>query len=99
MVTLLGDDPQYRPFVDLALRQIAAIESKGAAMDEAARIITAKLEEADQLNAAGQVIAARKIWYGVVELYGNNDNVAPLVSKAQQRLAAAATASPEIQSP
>lgn len=99
MVTLLGDDPQYRPFVDLAVRQIAAIESKGEAMDEAARIITAKLEEADQLNAAGQVIAARKIWYGVLELYGNNENVAPLVSKAQQRLAAAATASPEIQSP
>jgi hypothetical protein len=87
MVTLLGDDPQYRPFVNLARRQIAAIENQGVELDEAARIITAKLQEADQLQEAGQVVAARQIWYGVVELYGNNENVAPLVARAQQRLA------------
>ncbi|MEM1070428.1 MAG: serine/threonine-protein kinase [Planctomycetota bacterium] len=94
MITLLDDDPQYLPYVNLARRQIAEIESKGQEMDEAARIISSKLEEADRLQAAGQVIAARKIWYGVVELYGNNDNVAPLVRQAQERLAEA-TANPE----
>jgi hypothetical protein len=87
METLLGDDEQYRPFVNLARRQIALIEREGVEEGEAARIIQAKLDEAERLNDAGQVVAARKIWYSVVELYGNNGNVAPLVSKAQERLA------------
>ncbi len=93
METLLGDDPQYRPFVNLARRQIAQIEGRGVEQDEAARIIQAKLDQAEQLLAAGKVVSARKIWYSVVELYGNNDNVAPLVTKAQQRLADDATVS------
>ena len=88
METLLADDPQYRPYVNLARRQIARIEYDGVEADEAMRIIQAKLDQADQLHSEGKVIAARQIWYSVVELYGNNDNVAPLVSKAQQRLAA-----------
>jgi hypothetical protein len=87
MVTLLEDDAQYRPFVNLARRQIAAIELTEPELDEANRIIQAKLDEADELIEAGKVVAARLIWYSVVELYGNNDNVAPLVSRAQDRLA------------
>jgi hypothetical protein len=86
MTTLLDDDPQYRPYVQLARRQIARIEYEGADADEAARILQAKLDEADRLHDAGKVIAARQIWYSVVELYGNNDNVAPLVTQAQGRL-------------
>ncbi len=86
METLLGGDPEYRPYVDLARRQIALIESRGVEEDEATRIIQAKLAEADQLHESGKVIAARKIWYSVIELYGNNQNAAPLVAKAQQRL-------------
>jgi len=85
--TLLGDDPQYRPFVNLARRQIAKIEGQGSEEGEAARIIQAKLAEAEKLQADGKVVSARKIWYSVVDLYGNNANVAPLVAKAQQRLA------------
>jgi hypothetical protein len=88
MATLLGDDPPYRPYVNLARRQIARIESEGVGSDEAARIIQTKLDQADQLHKSGRVVAAKQIWYSVVELYGNNDNVAPLVAKAQQRLAA-----------
>ncbi len=87
MQTLLKDDPQYRPFVNLARRQIARIEFEGVDADEAARIIQAKLDQADELYESGKVIAARQIWYSVVELYENNENVAPLVGKAQDRLA------------
>ncbi|TWT53439.1 Serine/threonine-protein kinase PK-1 [Rubripirellula amarantea] len=86
MVTLLGDDPNYRPFVNLARRQIGKIESEGVDIDEASRMIQAKLDEADQLLADGKVIPARKIWYSVLELYGSNEKVAPLVAKAQDRL-------------
>lgn len=87
METLLGDDPQYRPFVNLARRQIATIEGQGTKEDEAARIIQTKLDQAEQQMIAGNVVSARQIWYSIVELYGNNDNVAPLVARAQQRLA------------
>ncbi len=87
METLLGDDPQYRPYVNLARRQIAHIEYEGVDSSEAARIIQAKLDEAEKRFEEGQVVSARQIWYSVVELYGNNDNVAPLVAKAQRRLA------------
>lgn len=86
MTTLLADDPRYRPFVNLARRQIARIETGGVEADEAAQIIQAKLDEADELLAEGKVIPAKQILYSVVELYGNNDNVAPLVEQAQQRL-------------
>ena len=87
METLLADDTKYRPYVNLARRQIARIEFAGVEADEAARIIESKLDQADELMKSGKVIAARQIWYSLVELYGNNDNVAPLVAKAQERLA------------
>ncbi|MFK8115110.1 MAG: serine/threonine protein kinase [Rubripirellula sp.] len=87
METLLSDNPQYAPFVNLARRQIARIEYSGVEADEAALIIQSKLGDADQLMKSGKVIAARKIWYSLVELYGGNENVAPLIAKAQQKLA------------
>lgn len=87
METLLGDDPKYRPYVSLARRQIAMIAGKEYGEDEAAKIIQAKLSQAESELANGNVVSARQIWYSIVELYGNNDNVAPLVAKAQQRLA------------
>ncbi len=92
MVTLLGgdemsDDPGYRPFVNLARRQIAKIENEGTDTDEATRIVQAKLNEADREFNSGNVVAARRIWYSIIELYGNNTNVAPLVTRAQERIA------------
>ena len=87
METLLGDDPEYRPFVNLARRQIAKIGGQSGQQDEAARIIQAKLDQAEKHLVAGNVVSARQIWYSIVELYGNNDKVAPLVAKAQQNLA------------
>ena len=87
METLLGDDEKYRPYVNLARRQMARIEFAGIEADEAAQIIQSKLDQADELMKSGKVIAAKQIWYSLVELYGNNDNVAPLIAKAQERLA------------
>lgn len=89
MTTLLADDPSYRPFVNLARRQIARIEAEGLTPQEAARIIQTKLDQAESLLSEGKVVAARKIWYSVVELYEHNEAVAPLVAQAQARLDAA----------
>jgi len=100
MLTLLEDDPQYRPYVNLARRQIGQIEGAGSGDNEAARIIRNKLDEANRLYGEGEVVAARTIWYSVVELYGNHEDVEPLVTRAQQRLADAAkpVANPGVES-
>lgn len=87
MVTLLNDNEKYRPLVNLARRQIGEIERAGTASDEAAGIIQEKLRQADRAVADGNVVTARRIWYSIVELYGDNANVEPLVARAQSRLA------------
>ena len=86
METLLANQPEYKTYVNLAKRQIARIRGKSAEVGEAARIVQAKMVEADRLFEQGNVVAARNIWYSVVELYGDNADVAPFVQSAQQRL-------------
>lgn len=86
METLLANDPQYKPYVNLAKRQVATIRGQSKQVGEAARIVRTKLAEADQLFGQGNVVAARDIWYRVIELYGDNADVAPLVQTAQDRL-------------
>lgn len=89
--TLLSGQPQYKPFVMLAERQIQRIRARNSELGEAARIVQTKLNEADQLQQRGNVIAAREIWYSIIELYGNNSDVAPLVQQAQAKLGTAST--------
>lgn len=94
MITLLGDENglsekelnDYRPLVNLARSKVASISSS-TEQSEAARILTSKLDEADQLFAQGSTISAKKIWYSIIELYANNAAVEPLVQIAQDRLA------------
>ncbi|GAA4467667.1 serine/threonine-protein kinase [Novipirellula rosea] len=98
METLLGDDPKYRPYVNLARRQIAQIENRSFIKDEAATIIQEKLDEAEREHRRGNVVAARQIWYSIIELYGNNSNVGPLVLQAQQRLGGSKSSAPDADS-
>ena len=100
LITLLGDRSggedgseeaqeyaEYRPLVNLARNKIARISAAETDVSEAARIISAKLDEADRMYLEGRTIAAKKIWYSIVELYANNSAVAPLVQLAQERTA------------
>ena len=50
-------------------------------------VIQNQLDQADAAFKSGNIVAARKIWYSIVDLYGNNANVASLVSKAQKLIA------------
>ncbi|WP_047816535.1 serine/threonine protein kinase [Rhodopirellula islandica] len=87
MITVLGDEEQYKPLVNLARSRIARISQSDTDQTEAARIITDRLKEADRMFVEGRTIAARKIWYSIEELYGSNAAVEPLVATAQSRLA------------
>ncbi|QDV86822.1 Serine/threonine-protein kinase PknA [Stieleria magnilauensis] len=86
MVTVLGDDPEYETAVNAARFQIAILETKSAEESDAAKIVQARLDEADVLLSENQVVEARKIWYSLVELYGDNSDLKPLIDIAQQRL-------------
>ena len=93
LVTLMRDEPKYRAYVNLAKRQIAVIESQADAADggEAMQLVREKLEQSDRLAAGGQIIAAQKILHSIVELYGNNRELRPVVDQAMDRLATART--------
>lgn len=86
METLLANQPKYKTYVNLARRQISKIRSKPSEVGEAGRIVQGKMREADRMFEQGNVIAARNIWYSVVELYGDNADVSPMVETAQRRL-------------
>ena len=87
IITVLGSDKEYEVAVHAAAAKIAALEKTGSQDTEASRIVRKQLEKADALMKSGRVIEARKIWYSLVELYGNNSDLAPLIDRAQQRLA------------
>ncbi|MEL7337704.1 MAG: protein kinase, partial [Planctomycetota bacterium] len=75
MVTVLGDDPDYEVAVNAARFQIAVLEQNAAGDSDAAKIIQAKLDEADALVAENRVDEARQIWDSLVELYADNSEL------------------------
>ena len=87
IITVLGDDDEYKVTVNAAAAQIAVLEKSGSQNTEASRVVQRKLKEADELMLDGRVVEARKIWYSLVELYGDNSDLSPLIKRAQSRLA------------
>lgn len=73
---------ENRPFVNLSLRQIAQIES-GDTEDNRVQIVTEALERAEDLYLNGKTIEADRIWRSVIELYGENRELNPLVDRAR----------------
>lgn len=89
MVDLMGEadkqDKLQTAFVNLARRQIAAIESEGSD-DDRLQFVEASLQRADKLSASGKEIEAKKLWRGIIELYGNKPEFAAFVKRAEDRL-------------
>ncbi len=76
-------DPEDRPYVNLALRQIAQIESEDLD-DNRAEVVTDALDRADDLYLNGKTIQAEKIWRSVIELYEGNQEFTALVERARR---------------
>jgi serine/threonine-protein kinase len=87
MVVLLSDKPDARPYMNLARRQIAAIEQSGVDKNERVEIVNGALEKADRYYEEGNTIEARKTWNSIVSLYASNRELEPQVERAQARLA------------
>lgn len=86
IVNLLQDEAKDRPFVNLAKRQIALLESNPPSAEELRRFLQDKLTEADELYREGDVLGARKIWEGIVSLYNGNQEMVSFVEQSQSRL-------------
>ncbi len=86
MVTVLGDDEKYKVAVNAAKAKIASLEKTSEKDTEASRIVRDQLDKADKLLKESRLVEARKIWYSLIDLYGNNTELAPLISEAQERL-------------
>lgn len=92
MVNVLADgdeDATRLAFVNLARRNIAEIEAKGSDNDRL-EFIESRLQDADQLSSQGKELDAKKVWRGIVELYGNKPEFQTLVERAEARLHPAA---------
>ncbi|MGB7344681.1 MAG: serine/threonine-protein kinase [Pirellulaceae bacterium] len=86
IMTVFGEDQDYKVAVNAASARIAVLENSGNNDTEASRIVKRELDKADKLLSEGRVVEARKIWYSLVELYGDNSDLAPFIKQAQDRL-------------
>ena len=87
IVKILSDKESDRPIINLARRQLRAIEASPIEANQLQKLLFAKLEEANKLYEKSDVVAAKQIWESIVNLYEGNRDLAPLVAKAQDRLA------------
>ncbi|MFQ5734073.1 MAG: serine/threonine protein kinase [Planctomycetaceae bacterium] len=85
LIPLVGDDEKDRPYVKLAQRRREAIfgGSKGAMTE----MVQHALKRADTHIARGETIKARELWNAIVSEFGENQELAPLVDKAREKLA------------
>lgn len=87
MVQLFEDkDPEDRPYVLLARRQIAAIESNNDKSLDRIKVIKEVLDQADRDYAEGKVIQANKTWESVWLLYGDKREFDALTKRARRRM-------------
>lgn len=82
---LVDEDATSVAFINLARQQIATIEAEGSD-DDRLEFIELRLQDAEQLSAKGKEIDAKKIWRGIIELYGNKPEFQTLVKRADDRL-------------
>lgn len=88
MTQLLQPEGADRPFLLLAKRQLAKIESDSEkSAQDRGKFIDSKLAQAEALHAAGNVLEARKLLHSLINAYGKNAQYAPQVARVQKRLA------------
>jgi hypothetical protein len=81
-----SDDEDDQAYLNLARQRINRIKAEVGGQEELAALVREKLDEADRLIERHQLLPARKVLDGIVELYGENQEVQPLVEEALQRI-------------
>jgi serine/threonine-protein kinase len=86
MITLLESAPEERVYVLLAKRQRDAITAQGGDKLDRETLIEQALAKADEQFDAGKILDARSTWNSIVTLYAENQELAPYVDRAKERL-------------
>jgi eukaryotic-like serine/threonine-protein kinase len=86
IVKILSDKEEDRPVINLASRQIKAIEANPQDANQLQKLLMGKLDEARALYDASDVSGAKQIWKSIVDLYEGNEETKPLVEAAQRKL-------------
>ncbi len=86
IVSLFRNNPDDRPIVDLAIESIQRIKQKGLAENALQTFLNQKMTEANAAYDQARILEAKLKWESIVELYSGNQEVAPIVAEAQQRL-------------
>lgn len=84
--TLFSDDESSRSIVDLASEGIGRIQ-QAKDRDSLQTLLQKKMEEAEQAYRRAQLSVAKMTWEAIVELYSGNQQVAPIVEQAKEKLA------------
>ncbi len=87
LTRVLTDQVEHRAYLNLARRQIAAIEQGPPTTADRLQIVEAALAKAESQFHSGQVVDARQTWESIVNLYSTNREMEPLVERARNRLA------------
>lgn len=83
--TLFADQDEAKPILYLAGESIERIRKNGDT-NSLQQLLTKKMEQAEQAYERAQIATAKETWASIVELYSNNQQVAPIVQQAQARL-------------
>jgi hypothetical protein len=85
MVKLVGGDPKTEVYGRIAKNRASRLESQIGG-DEKASLVQSALRRAEREYSAGRVGSARGIWNGIVDTYGDSNELAPHVAFAIARL-------------
>jgi len=83
---LSPDDPENRPYLNLARRQAAKIRAQVHGDTDRTAFLKDQLEQADKLFAEGKKLAASDKWRSILQLYGNNTEFETFTQQANDRL-------------
>lgn len=89
LAALLADNPQYETEHKLVLESLEDLRHRSTEQPADGSFVEAALDRADRLVKEGKRAEAVRIWQGIVDLYKNDPQAAPLVERAQRKLGAA----------
>ena len=86
IVSLFRNREEDRSIVDLAQEGLMRIRQTGLGPNALQQFLTQRMDEANAAYDRARITEAKLKWESIVELYQNNQEVAPIVAEAQQRL-------------
>ena len=84
--SVYSEEDEQAPVVYLAEEGLARIAEKGRSGSKLQDLVARKLEEAEKAYDQARILEAREIWESIIELYSTNDELAPQVTQAQERV-------------